>query len=525
MTILIVEDDKGLGDLLKEVLEDNGYRTIITSSGEEALGAIDAFQVDLILLDIILPGIDGYEVCRQVKARKGLTYLPIIMITGKRTLPDKLVGLETGADDYLTKPFSIDELLARIKSRLRTREMSQKSHRLYQQKEEELTALGYITTVISEARNLKDFLNQCLNRINAVMDLQGSGIYMLDQKGEPHLQAYRGILPETREEMSSPSNSELNIPILYQDNLLGSIYLWRSRDKEFTQDETKFFNIMSYQIGWAIENALLLQRLTQEKERMEELNEELARLGKFREDLLLVVSHELGTPICNLRAYVETLAREPGIDTATKEDFLMTMKREMERLSRLLTLILDASYIQSGRLTLNYQPINLEVLAGEVSRTITNSKCPIVVNAISPLHVVLADRDRIYQVMINLLDNALKWSPEGSPIFIEIKVESLHPLPLADEVQASKETSWVVTRVRDQGPGIAQEKQSSIFQRFGHMDQEAGRGKGGMGLGLYISKIIVESHGGRIWVESGLGIGSTFAFALPIPNTEVRSQN
>jgi len=115
-TVLLVEDEHSIGSMTRGYLERSGYRVVWVRSGEEALAEIDRHQVRIVILDIRLPGIDGFEVCREIRAR---SRVPILMLTARDEEPDRVAGLELGADDYLTKPFSPRELVARMKAVLR----------------------------------------------------------------------------------------------------------------------------------------------------------------------------------------------------------------------------------------------------------------------------------------------------------------------------------------------------------------------------------------------------------------------
>ncbi|AND85117.1 response regulator [Clostridium tyrobutyricum] len=117
--ILIVDDEEHICELIKFNLENNGYKTIISHNGVDAISKVEKDMPNLILLDLMLPGMDGYDVCKEIKRNPNLFSIPIIMITAKGEEFDKVLGLELGADDYVTKPFSVRELLARVKAVLR----------------------------------------------------------------------------------------------------------------------------------------------------------------------------------------------------------------------------------------------------------------------------------------------------------------------------------------------------------------------------------------------------------------------
>jgi len=117
--ILVVDDDRDLANLLKAILEAEDYAVYSVESGEEALGEVPKFKPDLIILDIILPGIDGYDTCKILKSDDHTSLIPIIMLSIKSSVQDRIAGLSTGADDYITKPFDPGELAARVEAVLR----------------------------------------------------------------------------------------------------------------------------------------------------------------------------------------------------------------------------------------------------------------------------------------------------------------------------------------------------------------------------------------------------------------------
>lgn len=127
-TILFVEDEEGIASFVETALQREGFSIQVAGTGEEALEAIDASPPDLVLLDIMLPGMDGLEVCRQLRAKP--TYIPIIMLTAKDDEIDRVVGLELGADDYITKPFSARELIARVRAVLRLARASNEAEKV-----------------------------------------------------------------------------------------------------------------------------------------------------------------------------------------------------------------------------------------------------------------------------------------------------------------------------------------------------------------------------------------------------------
>jgi two-component system phosphate regulon sensor histidine kinase PhoR len=228
---------------------------------------------------------------------------------------------------------------------------------------------------------------------------------------------------------------------------------------------------------------------------------ELRRLERARRDFVANISHELRTPLASLKALSETLQEGAIEDPAVAKDFLEKINAETDRLAQMVNELSELSRIESGEVPLSIEPI---FLAEAVKRVVERLKAQadraglsLVVDIPSDLPEALADRERIEQVLVNLIHNAIKFTPPGGQINIAAKAEG-------DDIQVS---------VADTGVGIPADDLPRIFERFYKADKA--RAGGGTGLGLAIAKHIVEAHGGRIWAESIEGRGSTFTFTLP----------
>ncbi|MBI2933860.1 MAG: GAF domain-containing protein [Planctomycetes bacterium] len=235
--------------------------------------------------------------------------------------------------------------------------------------------------------------------------------------------------------------------------------------------------------------------------------ERLRHLDELKSQFVANVSHELKTPLTSIKAYTEAL-----IDMVAEEQpkqFLKVIDEESDRLLYLINDLLNVSRIQSGRLKMHLEMTAPGALVQEVLKIarVQSEKHEVVVDVAADLPEMLLDRDKIKEVLINLLSNAVKYSPKGGRVWLRLK-------KLEGNLQIE---------VQDEGMGIAPENRSKLFQAFYRVDNSSTYEVSGTGLGLAIVKAIVDHHGGRVWVESEVGHGSTFYALLPI-RTEARRE-
>jgi len=241
------------------------------------------------------------------------------------------------------------------------------------------------------------------------------------------------------------------------------------------------------------------------EERNEELRqayEELKELDRLKSDFVSMVSHELRSPLTNISGAVELMLEEEELSDEYMRKMLGVVGEQSDRLIRLVQGILDVSRIDAGKLFLDCKEVEVLPL---LERVVSSLRPTTVFHwfelpRTDDLPPVWGDEDRIEQIFFNLLDNAIKFSPSGGQINIEME-------PGDEEITIS---------INDPGVGIAPDKQEKIFRKFRRLDIDDSRESYGYGLGLYITKGLVEAHGGKIWVESAEKEGSTFSFTLPL---------
>ncbi|RME41933.1 MAG: PAS domain-containing sensor histidine kinase [Chloroflexi bacterium] len=226
---------------------------------------------------------------------------------------------------------------------------------------------------------------------------------------------------------------------------------------------------------------------------------------RMKSEFVLMVSHELRTPLTSIRGFTDLmLGEEAGPLTSDQQEFLKIIKSNADRLVALIDDLLDVSRIESGQIALNFRPIDIEQIIRDVASSIqpllNRKRQSLTIETPAGLPAAWADPNRVTQILVNLVANAHKYSPEDSGITIRAQVDR-------DEL---------VVSVSDTGPGIKPEDQVHLFNKFYRAGRPTGYRSGGTGLGLSIARSLVEAHGGRIWVDSTVGQGSTFSFTLPV---------
>lgn len=255
--------------------------------------------------------------------------------------------------------------------------------------------------------------------------------------------------------------------------------------------------------------------------------EKLKELDRLKSNFLATVSHELRTPLTSVIGYSEMLLEGlAGELTTEQQDYVRTIMEKGENLLQIITSILDISKIESGRISLSSTEVDMAEVARAAVTTVlpqsTKKKLNLETKIESALPRVPADRDKIRQCMINLLANAVKFTPESGEIVLSVerytgpRRAKPRDADRAFDLFEPKENHFVRVAIRDSGIGIPQDQADRVFDTFYQVDNSSTREYGGTGLGLSIVKSYVEAHGGEVWVDSRIGEGSTFAFILPL---------
>ena len=289
--------------------------------------------------------------------------------------------------------------------------------------------------------------------------------------------------------------SELVAPLLLGTRTIGMLSLSRDRPEAFSEDEVELVSLLGRLVATAVQN---IRAYEAERRRVEEL----ARLSQLRADFVSLVSHELRSPMAAVIGAARTLQDRWRMLTAEqRESFLALIGDETSRLAELVGDVLDTSRIEAGTFSYRFEEVDLGRVVDEAveAAALAQQDVPVVASVRGALPEIRGDRARLRQVLGNLIENAVKYSPEGGEV----------------RVSAVAANGAVRIAVRDGGPGIPNDQQARIFEKFGRADVEGGS-KPGTGLGLFIARSIAEAHGGSLDVTSGAEPGSTFTLTLPV---------
>ncbi len=360
--VLIVEDNIRLAEMFQHLLDSKGFSTLVASSGEEALhilrdGRGRPGPVDLVLLDIVMPGLDGYEVCRSIKSDAGLKHIPVIMVTALDSVEERVNGLEAGADDYITKPFCQEELVARVKALLRMSEMEREMARLYQESESraaQIAAVNRITGAISSSLDIHDVYRTFFSELKAIVEFDRASLALFDASENLTVQVLSGEtkdgltvgtrLPLTdsaqgyavvhreallrrdlREEQSFAFDakalaagllSDISVPLVFKTTVLGVLTLGNRKPNAYSEHDLEILRQVASQLAAAIENARLfgeLERRLDEVQALFTVGQSLVTTLNLDKVLSLIVDAALKTIPVAHKAVIHFLDETNGV--------------------------------------------------------------------------------------------------------------------------------------------------------------------------------------------------------------------
>lgn len=356
--VLIVDDHAPNRLLIRDLLEAQGHTVHEASDGPSALVAAEGAPPDVVLLDVQMPGMDGFEVCRRLKSSPATAGVPVLLVTALSAREDRLTGISAGANDFVTKPIDSTDLMLRVRNAIRMRQL------------------------------------------------------------------------------------HVRVELQYR---------------------------------------------------------ELRELERLRDELVHMVAHDLRSPLAAVHAILEMLQMDESLSPGEHAEFLADARRLTNRVADMISDLLDVSRLEAGRMPVDARRLELGALAADAAGTAYPGSARIVYEpARAPVEVV-GDVKLLARVMINLVDNAVKFTPKNGTVRIGVLVDD----------------RGAVVTVTDEGPGVPVDVRQTIFEKYSQAPGVA-QPRRSTGLGLTFCKLAVDAHRGRIGVEDAPGHGAEFWFALPL---------
>jgi signal transduction histidine kinase len=299
-------------------------------------------------------------------------------------------------------------------------------------------------------------------------------------------------------------HSLIVVPIIVKGRILGVLATSITHPgRQFTQADLRLAMALADRAALAIENARLYAQERQLRQELEDLNQKVQEANRLKTEFVTVVTHELRSPLTSIAGYLDLLLEEGSEGAEAREAYLQIVKRNADRLLELINDLLDIARLEAGKLALKRQPLDLEGLIQEVSGAlrpqIEGKGQHLHLDLAASLPVVTGDPERLTQILLNLVTNAHKYTPQGGRITVATRAER----------------AGVCIAVQDTGIGLSSEEQQQLFTKFFRAQHPLAREAVGTGLGLAIARALVELHGGTLTVVSAPGQGATFKVTLP----------
>lgn len=496
--ILVIDDEQTIVNLLKRFLGEKGFDVITADGGKAGIEAVSKEpSFGVVITDIKMPDLDGIVVLKEIK--KLDPDIEVIVSTGHGSLEVAVESLREGAFDFISKPFNLDQMLYTVKRAADSYRSKKMIHELNKDLKDAYVQLksakdSLELKVQERTKELmvseKKYRSIIDDSFDPIITLNNKGEIISWNKGAEMTFGYKDseVLIRPIDILICDKQKNLMNSLAEQGYLRNFISQWKT-----SGGEQMFVNITASEIENA-NTCLIARDITKEK-----------KVDQMKSDFISNVSHELRTPLTSIKGAVElVLAGAEGAITDSQANMLNIVRNNALRLIRLISDLLDLSKIESGKIEMEIKrhdivPILKDTIA-EIKPVADKKKIIIDYRPEVPALELAFDKDRIKQVVVNLIGNAIKFTPEDGTITLSLKENNNNCVDVA---------------VTDTGIGISRENFKKLFERFQQVDSSTTRVYGGTGLGLAISKSIVEMHKGRIWVESTPGKGSTFAFSLP----------
>ncbi|MBN1878462.1 MAG: response regulator [Anaerolineae bacterium] len=557
-TILVIDDNSTNLSVITNILEAHDFEVLIGVDGEDGIKTAIAMQPDLILLDIIMPGIDGYEVCRRLKADAQTREIPVIFVTSMTQVNDKVQGFAVGAVDYLTKPLHEEEVLARIQTHLRIQDLSRSlrdANAVLSKRARQLEIGSQIAQQVTSLLDLDTLLAAVVKSIQEAFNYYFVGIWLLNGQhdalllqanasshGETQikpdfsvaLDTGRSILVRVYQtgapymvndvtqsvhylpwEVLADTRAELALPLRSNQEILGVLDIQSAFLDVFESEDVRAMQTLADQIAIAIRNARLYAIEKHLRRAEEEKAQQLAELNASKDKFFSIVAHDLRGPFQPLLSWSYLLAKkDANKDLTYVQRISDNLYRAAKDFAGLLENLLEWARVQRGGMLPTPTALNLKTVvkrsAGALAETASNKDIRTDFDIDETLYVY-TDMNMLSTVIRNLLSNALKFTPNGG----KVTVSARHGNSPAENIQVANSSNFVEVSVADSGVGIPPEDLEKLFRIDVHHTTTGTAQEHGTGLGLTLCKELVELNGGQIWIKSTVGQGTTVIFTVP----------
>lgn len=552
-TVLVVDDTPSNLQVLFTYLECAGFTVLLAQNGQRALQIINVLLPDLILLDVLMPDINGLEICRQLKNQVTTQEIPIIFLTALSETNHKIQGFAVGGVDYITKPIDQQEVIARIKTHLALRHVRQNLLERNQELQKEIKSRQQIEIKLQQALNAEASIRLITERIRDSLDekqvlqtitqelvdilkLHGCQIEFYQSDREHSIivneqgktfssadsfikqvadssQIYRQLIAKISLQFAThiPQLDFLDrqltclvCPIFDNQepiSFMGNLWLLRSPEDVFHSWEIKLVEQIASQCAIAIRQARLYQQSQAQVA-------ELARLNRLKDDFLKTISHELRSPMSSIQLAVQTLekllaAEFPKARSPMFQRVLTIFRQSCNKQNQLVNDLLTLCYLDAQAESIVTEWIDLASWIPEIiypfQERIKNQQQQIILEIPSDAPELKSDPFILERIIQELFNNACKYTPAQEVISIQ--------------VQAKNKT--IILNIQNSGTEIPLEEQERIFERFYRIPNNDPWQYGGTGLGLHLVKKLLELIHGKIIVKSQLNL-TTFSIQLPV---------
>ncbi len=482
-TILIVDDTDANRYALRRFVEGAGYSVIEGANGNDGIKHAERHHPDLIILDVNLPDIDGFTVCRMLKAEPRTSAIPVVQVSASFVRASEQVkGLEGGADAYLTQPVEPTVLIATIEAVLRARRAQVELREMQTQLRAALEAAGMETFSI-------DLPDRMIRRFTGP-ELNGK---RLRSSAWPLSAFIDSVHCDDRQELT---------------NRIGAAIAGGKRY------EAEYRTVADGQVRWRLERGHIINDPVGQPARLigvsmdvterKRLEEALLEADHRKDEFLAMLAHELRNPLAPIRNAARVLDQlQPA--SAQASSMLGVIHRQVDHMARLVDDLLDVSRITSGKIELKNQPVLLSKVvdsALETARPLIDARSHELAVTVTETPLwIHGDHARLTQALSNVVSNAAKYTERNGRI----------------EINAWQEEDFAVISVKDNGIGIPQSLLPEVFELFMQGDRALDRAQGGLGIGLALVKRLIELHHGTVQAHSaGAGRGSEFIVRLPV---------